>query len=235
MGSSRLPGKVLKQIGGRPMLSYQLERLRAAKSVEQIVIATTIESADSEIADFCAAHAVPCFRGSETDVLARYAGAAEMFGASVVLRVTSDCPLLDPCLVDLAVSEFLSAPCDYLSNMLEPSWPYGMAVEVFPDWVLKEANLEARLPAEREHVTPFIYWRKGRYRLRSLVRRPDLSFHRWTVDTPEDLELVSRILEAIYAANPMFTMEDVLHLLDQNPSWVQINAHIHQKEVARGQ
>jgi spore coat polysaccharide biosynthesis protein SpsF len=115
--------------------------------------------------------------------------------------------------------------------MIEPTWPYGMAIEVFTRDALVEANREARAQAEREHVTPFIYWRPHRYRLKSLVRKPDLSFHRWTVDTPEDFELVSRIIEVLYPRKPQFDLQDVLTLLGQYPTWTKINAHVQQKSV----
>jgi spore coat polysaccharide biosynthesis protein SpsF len=215
------------------MLSYQLERLRAAKLVRRIVVATTIEPADEAIVGFCEKEMVACMRGSETDVLSRYAQAAAMFEADTVMRVTSDCPLLDPGLIDMAVREFeTGGPWDYVSNMIEPTWPYGMAVEVFPRTVLMEANREATAPAEREHVTPFIYWHPRRYRLKSLVRQPDLSHHRWTVDTPEDFELVSRIIGALWPRQPNFTIEHVLALLQRNQSWMQINAHVQQKSIS---
>jgi spore coat polysaccharide biosynthesis protein SpsF len=233
MGSTRLPGKVLKPIAGRPMLSYQLERLRNASRVGQIVIATTSSPSDDAIVAFCDREGVECTRGSEQDVLSRYAEAAARYDARIVARVTSDCPLIDPGLIDFAVTEFESggAPYDYLSNMIEPTWPYGMAVEIFTRTALMEADREATAPAEREHVTPFLYWRPQRYRLKSLVRSPDLSFHRWTVDTPEDFDLVTRILEALYPRKPRFDLQDVLALLEEHPEWSRINAHVQQKSA----
>lgn len=232
MGSSRLPGKVLLPIGGRPMLSYQIERLRRVRSAQRIVVATTDLATDQPIVDFCAAEGVACVRGSEQDVLSRYWQAASLFDASVVVRVTSDCPLLEPELVDDAIAAYREGGAyDYVSNMLQPTWPYGMAVEVFSAAALKDAHAEASDPAEREHVTPFIYWRPQRYRLRSLTRQPDLSSHRWTVDTPEDFRLVSLILEALYPQRPQFSMSDVLALLEQHPDWTGINANVQQKSV----
>lgn len=233
MGSTRLPGKVLMPIAGRPMLSYQVERLRRISRAQRIVVATTLNAADDAIVDFCAAEAIDCTRGSEADVLSRYAQAARRYDASVVVRITADCPLIDPPLVDLAIATFFEdgQPYDYVSNMLEPSWPYGMAVEVVAATALMEADMEASDPAEREHVTPFIYWRPSRYRLKSLTRSPDLSGLRWTVDTPEDFELASRVLAALYPMRPRFEMADVLSLLEAYPDWVNINAHVHQKRV----
>lgn len=234
MTSTRLPGKVLIPIAGRPMLSWQLERMRHAARLDRIVIATTTNATDDPIVAWCGEQACEVTRGSETDVLSRYAQAARQHGAGTVVRLTSDCPLIDPALVDEAVGRFQATGCDYLSNMLQPSFPYGLAVEVMTAQALLEAQQEAADPQEREHVTPFIYWRPERFRLESLATSPDLSHHRWTVDTPQDFELVSRILQALAARQPAFTWKDVLELLAQHPEWVKINAQIEQKAVKRG-
>ncbi|MDH3459498.1 MAG: glycosyltransferase family protein [Burkholderiaceae bacterium] len=232
MESTRLPGKVLAPIAGRPMLSYQIERLRRCRTVDRIVVATTTLPADNAIVALCDSEGVECTRGSKEDVLSRYAHAARTFNASTVVRVTSDCPLIEPTLVEDAIAMFLSGDSyDYLSNMIEPTWPYGMAVEVMSRKALDEAHAEARDLAEREHVTPFLYWRPKRYRLKSLTMQPDLSEHRWTVDTREDLELVAKILTTLYPRKPDFDMNDVLSLLQDNPSWVRINRHVQQKSV----
>lgn len=232
MGSTRLAGKVLKPIAGRPMLSYQIERLRRVTLAQQLLVATTTNPLDDELVAFCAAQGVRCTRGSEADVLSRYCEAAAALGDEVVVRVTADCPLLDPQLVDLAIRTFAAGEgCDYLSNMIEPSWPYGMAVEVVSAAALAQANAESRDPVEREHVTPFVYWRPQRFRIRSLRHERDLSAHRWTVDTPEDFELVSRILATLYPRQPLFEMADVLRLLEEHPQWVQLNAHVQQRSA----
>lgn len=236
MTSSRLPGKVLRPIDGRPMLAYQLERMRRAACLDHIVIATTVNATDDPIVAFCEAQGCDVTRGSESDVLSRYAEAAQRFGAATIVRLTSDCPLIDPSLIDEAVQRFQSFlsvdRCDYLSNMLEPSFPYGMAVEVMTAQALLVAAAQATAPQEREHVTPFIYWRPQRFCLQSFTMSPDLSHHRWTVDTPEDFELISRILQALYPGRPDFTMHDVLGLLGRQPEWVKINAHVAQKTVS---
>ena len=225
MGSSRLPGKVLKDIAGRPMLSYQMERLRRVKRAERIVVATTDQPADDAVERFCQKEKIACVRGSEHDVLARYHLAIERFPADVVVRITADCPLIDPAIVDEAIAAYEP---DYVSNMLETTYPYGMAVEVFSAQALREAHREAKDPAEREHVTPFIWRRPQRYRLKSLTMTPNLSHHRWTVDTPEDFELVSRLLKTL---KPHFTLQDVLAVLDEHPDWCAINAHVEQKAL----
>lgn len=225
MGSTRLPGKVLKDIAGRPMLSYQMERLRRVKRAERIVVATTDQPADDAVERFCQKEKIACVRGSEHDVLARYHLAIERFPADVVVRITADCPLIDPAIVDEAIAAYEP---DYVSNMLEKTYPYGMAVEVFSAQALREAHREAKDAAEREHVTPFIYRHPERYRLKSLTMAPNLSHHRWTVDTPEDFELVSRLLKTL---KPHFTLQDVLAVLDKHPDWCAINAHVEQKAL----
>lgn len=233
MGSTRLPGKVLKDIAGRPMLSYQLERLRRVRRADRLVIATSERTADDAIEALCATESIACVRGSESDVLSRYHAAVERFPARTVVRVTADCPLIDPALVDEAIGAFEVAPgrYHYVSNMLESTYPYGMAVEVFSAQALRDAHREAKDPTEREHVTPFIYRRPERYRLKSLTMKPNLSHHRWTVDTPEDFDLVSRLLIALYPHKPQFTMRDVLDVLEEHPDWPAINAHVEQRAV----
>jgi spore coat polysaccharide biosynthesis protein SpsF len=234
MTSSRLPGKVLLPILGQPMLALQLERMRRATLLDDIVIATTTNVTDEPIVAFCQAHCTPCFRGLEDDVLSRYAGAASAFEADVVVRITSDCPLIEPGLIDQAVRIFHDAggQLDYLSNMLEPTFPFGLAVEVFSRRALQVADEKATQDSEREHVTPFIYRRPDEFRVQGIRASFDLSHHRWTVDTAEDFELVSRIFAALYPRNSQFEMHDVLELLKHNPAWVEINRHIVQKPPA---
>jgi len=234
MTSTRLPGKVLLPVLGRPMLSYQIERLRRVRSCGPIVVATTTNDTDDVITKFCAGELITCTRGSESDVLSRYYEAAVLTDSQTVVRVTSDCPLIDPGVVERVIATFFEQPgaCDYASNMIEPTFPYGMAVEVMSFAALREAHEEARDPAEREHVTPFIYWRPERYRLRSVTMNPSQAHLRWTVDTPEDFLLVSRILETLYPVKPKFEMSDVLSLLKSNPDLQDINAHVRQKNVS---
>ena len=234
MGSSRLPGKVLLPVAGRPLLSYQLERMREARRAVHLLVATSTLPGDDPIVALCEREAIACVRGPEEDVLRRYALAARVTGAEAIARVTGDCPLLDPELVDEAIAamEDPAGRPDFVSNMLEPCWPLGMAVEVATTAALLEADREAVDPEEREHVMPFIWRRPERYRLASLTRSPDLSHHRWTVDTPEDFELVSRIIRGLYPHQPRFRMGDVLALLERNPTWSDINRHVAQRAVA---
>jgi spore coat polysaccharide biosynthesis protein SpsF len=196
-------------------------------------VATTTNLADEPIVEFCAREGIECTRGSEIDVLSRYYEAAVKLKADTVVRVTSDCPLLDPHVIDRVVSEFLAEPgrFDYVSNMIPPTFPYGMAVEVMSFGALSEACEMAVDQSEREHVTPFIYWRPERYRIGSVTMSPDLSRHRWTVDTPEDFQLIRRILEVLYPINADFHINDVLWLLREHADWEDINRHVAQKAV----
>lgn len=229
MTSTRLPGKVLREVLGRPLLSYQLERMRRAATLDRILVATTTNASDDVVVEFCQREGLEVVRGPEHDVLERYAIAERAFPTDTVVRLTSDCPLIDPALIDAAVQRFHACRCDYLSNMLRPTWPYGLAVEVMTARALHAAATEATDPREREHVTPFLYRRPERFRVESLTTATDLSHHRWTVDTPEDFELVRRILEALHPVNAHFGMHDVLVLLEQHPEWARINAHVEQR------
>lgn len=233
MTSTRLPGKVLKKVLGKTLLEYQIERLRRVRNADGIIIATTINDTDQPIVDLCAHLGVTVTRGSESDVLSRYHEAASLHGVETVVRVTSDCPAIEPAVVDRII-EFYRAHrgnFDYVSNSLTQSYPYGLAAEVFSFEALDEAAREAVAEPEREHVSPFIYTRPERYRIGQVVHEQDLSHHRWTVDTPEDFELIRRLLESLYPVKPAFVMQDVLDLLQLNPDWTAINSGICQKKL----
>lgn len=231
MTSTRLPGKVMKQVLGKPLLQYQIERLQRVKLADEIVIATTINQTDEPIIDLCNTLSVAHFRGSEDDVLTRYYGAATAHRADVVIRVTSDCPLIDPQVINQVIDYYLKnqSNYDYVSNSIKRTYPRGMDTEVFSFSVLQQAFLEATAPPDREHVTPFIHRQPERYSLGYVTYPEDCSHHRWTVDTPEDFELIQKIIEAVYPTQPSFTLEDCLRLLREDPNWYFINSHIEQK------
>lgn len=234
MASTRLPGKIMKEVLGKPLLEYQVERIRRVESADEIVIATTWGDADRIIVEYCDRHSIPCFRGSEDDVLARYYHAATAFHADVVVRLTSDCPLIDPSVVETILRRYLdrSTEFDYVSNCLARTYPRGMDTEVFPYRVLEEGYREATIPGDREHVTPFIYRQGHRFRLSNVAYFKDYSRHRWTVDTKEDFALIQRIIELVYPSMPEFTMENILELFDRDPKLFMINAHVEQKRHA---
>lgn len=198
MGSSRLSGKVLALLGGSPVLWHVTTRAAQARTVDQVVVATSDQLGDDPIAGWCAAEGVRCVRGPETDVLSRYALAAEASAADVVVRVTADCPLLSPAVLDLVVDARAASGADYASNTLARGFPHGLDVECFTRATLNSAATEALDPEEREHVTPFVYNRPERFRLASVAAPEDWSWLRWTLDTAADLQA----LEAIIAALP---------------------------------
>ncbi|MBN3905794.1 MAG: glycosyltransferase family protein [Nostoc sp. NMS1] len=230
MTSTRLPGKVLKKVLDKSLLEYQIERLKRVKLADEIVIATTINRKDLPIIELCDRLSIPYFRGSEEDVLARYYQAAKEHHADVVVRITSDCPLIDPQLIDKVIQFYLEYEYDYVSNCLQRSYPRGMDTEVFSFLALQQAFVEATAQPDREHVTAFIYMHPERYRLGQIIYSENQSLHRWTVDTADDFELIKRIIEALYPQIPKFTLEDCLDLLRQYPDWSLINAHVEQKK-----
>jgi spore coat polysaccharide biosynthesis protein SpsF len=233
MGSTRLPGKILKEVMGKSLLEYQIERLRRVTLADEVVIATTVNDADQPIVDLCEKLAVPCFRGSEEDVLSRYYHAARVYGADVVVRVTSDCPVIDPAVPDHILSAYLADPdqYDFVSNTLVRTYPRGMDTEVFPFRVLQEAYRESVSSGEREEVSPFIHQRPQRYRLFNIAYASDQSYHRWTVDTSADFDLISRIIEELYPHDHLFSLEDILQLMFLHPELPMINSQVEHKET----
>jgi spore coat polysaccharide biosynthesis protein SpsF len=228
IGSSRLPRKVLLEAAGEPLLWWHLSRLSRARSIDRIVVATTEEPESDRIVDLARRAGALWFHGPLDDVLARYAGAASMAGAATIIRVTSDCPLIDPDLIDLAVAEHAATMpgCRYVSLDAD-RYPRGLDCEVFDRAALDEANAEATSPHDREHVTPFIRRDIQRFAPRQLGPEAPVGRHRWCVDTEDDLALIRLILDAL-GSRP-FGWRDVLALLDAHPNWAHINAHVMQK------
>ena len=212
------------------MLARQIERLKPSAKINRLLVATSDNPSDDPIKALCGKLNVDCFRGSLEDVLDRFYNAALVYSCDHVVRLTGDNPLMDPRLVDAVIEFHLSQGNDYTSNMLEPSYPDGLDVEVFRFECLKNAWQEATLPSQREHVTLFIYEQSQRFQIGSFKGENDLSSHRWTVDEPEDFELVSRIYKALYPQNPFFTMDDVLGLIDSQPDLKAINAKFERNE-----
>ncbi len=225
LGSTRLPGKVLADLGGAPLLARMIERLQAAKSLAGVVVATPEGERDAPIRALAASLGVPCFAGSEDDVLSRYAGAAASCGADPVVRLTSDCPLIDPEIVDLCVETFLATPgCEYLS--LGGSFPDGLDTEVIGAATLRRAHADARLRSEREHVTPFVWKRPDVFRCTSVTFPERLGHLRWTVDEARDLELVRAVFTRLHTPDRIFGWRDIVALLAAEPSLSGLNAHI---------
>ncbi len=221
MSSSRLPGKVLRDIAGRPMLLHVVDRTRRASAIDHVVVVTSTHIDDDDIEALCHTNEVPYFRGSLDDVLDRYYQAALHFRAKSIIRITADCPLLDPEIVDKIVQTFHSGAYDYVSNTIECTFPDGLDVEVFKFATLKRAWQEACLKSEREHVTAYIYKHPEFFNLGSVKHDVDLSSLRWTVDTARDLEFV----RAVYSHfnDTTFRMREILSLLRDHPEISNLN------------
>ncbi len=229
MGSSRLPGKVLAPLeGGRggtvkPVLERVVERLQRVKGLDTVIVATSDSVADEAVAVHCARLGVSCFRGSESDVLDRFHGAAREAGAEVLVRITADCPLLDPEVVERVLREFLEgADVDYASNINPPTYPDGLDCEVFSFEALQRAWSEARLRSEREHVTLYIRQHPELFRMRNVRHDRDLSAMRWVVDEQADLDFVRSVFA--HFGDAAFGLDDVLGFLDTRPELSGINA-----------
>jgi len=256
MASARLPGKVLLDIGGQPMLARVVERSRRARTLSRVVVATTSDASDDPVERLCQERAYPCYRGSAHDVLDRYYQAARRSRAEIVVRITADCPVIDPGLIDEVVNALIgvrsnelgmaegdqrsakstvqpSTLYDFVANRLPPPWgrtyPIGLDVEACTFSGLETAWNEAPLPHQREHVMPFFYDHPERFRI-GLVNHPvDLSFYRWTVDTPEDLEVLRKIY-AHFGGGDNFSWLEVLDLFERQPELRQLNAQVRHKD-----
>ena len=233
MTSTRLPGKVLKEAVGKPMLELMIERLRRAPSLDGIVVATTTNAADAPVAALAERLGVGLWRGSEDDVLSRVLEAAIHHRIDVIVETTGDCPLIDPAAVEDCIRVYRAAKVDYVSNVLERSYPVGMDTQVFSASILADVARRTIDPADREHVSFYIYRHPEIYSRRNVpappaLKRPDLAL---TLDTPEDYRLIGAVFEALYPKNPAFTLADVLALLDRRPEIAAMNAHVRRKKV----
>ena len=225
--STRLPGKVLADIAGAPMLARVVDRARRARTVDRVIVATTTESRDDELARYAGTLAVDVFRGSEDDVLDRYYQAALLYELDVVVRITSDCPLLDPGLIDRVVTLLRDSRADYAANTLERTFPRGLDVQAVPFATLERAWREATSVHERAHVLPYVYERPETFSMAGFTDAVNRSHMRWTVDTEEDLTCVREIYRSLGAQD--FAWTDVLKVLESRPELLQINATVRQK------
>jgi spore coat polysaccharide biosynthesis protein SpsF len=233
MGSTRLPGKVLKEVLDKPLLEYLLERVKRSKLIDEIVVATTLKKSDDPIVDLCKKMLLPFYRGSEDNVLSRFYEAAQKFNANVIVRLTSDCPITDPKVVDKVIQYYLEHydQYQYVSNTLKRTYPRGLDTEVFSLEALIESYQNGKTKSEQEHVTSYILNHPNKFKTANIMYKEDQSQHRWTVDTPEDFELVKLIIENLYSQTPQFSLEDSLDLFTRYPEWMLINSHIEQKKI----
>ena len=233
MSSTRFPGKTMREIVGKPMLELLIERLKRARKVDEIVVATTTEPEDKVITELAERIGVKWFRGSAGDVLDRVLQAAKFYRADIIVEMTGDNPLLDPALVDEAINIYLNGSYDYVSNAIKETYPDGLNVQVFSVKVLDEVARLTNDPADRENVSLYIYEHPDKYQLYNIEAPPEYYHpeYRWTVDTEEDLQLMKAIYESLYYENPNFSTKDIMELLKQKPDLCKINTHIKQKPV----
>lgn len=228
MSSTRLPGKVLMELAGKPVLAHVVERLQTCQRVNGVMVATSIDASDDLIERWCAQSKVPCYRGSLLDVLDRYVQAARTCEADAVVRITADCPAIDPNIVDEVIEKFLSDNYDFYG--LKGEFPDGLDCTVFATSALERAWREASLPSEREHVGPYIEKNPQLFRSGGLERFRGLQHLRWTLDEPRDYAFLIEIFSRLYRANKPFSAEDVLALIEREPELVAINADIVRNE-----
>lgn len=229
MTSTRLPGKVLREVAGRTLLEWHLLRLRRSRRLDRVVVATTVNASDDPIEELCARLGVPVYRGDEHDVLSRYAGAAAAHDAATVVRITSDCPLIDPDEIDRLIEVFIREEAAYASNAHVRRFPRGLDAEVMSRAALETAQRDARERPDREHVTLYLRRQPWLFPHASVVGETDCSQHRWTVDTPADLELVSRLITGLGAAAAEADWRRILALVEAHPGWAQLNQEVVQK------
>lgn len=228
--SSRLPGKVLKPLLGDPMLARQIERIKRCRRLDGLLIATSTASDDDAIEALAERLGLPCFRGSLTDVLERYAQAAAGLNAEHIVRLTGDCPLAEPEVIDAVIEQHLREGNDYTSNCAPATLPDGLDVEVITSAALRHSYEQACKPSEREHVTLYVRNHAEMFKLGNYLHQPDLSALRWTVDEEADFRLVEAIYNALYPSNPTFSYHDILALLQQHPELLTINGDIQRNE-----
>ena len=230
VSSTRLPGKVLKPILGEAMLLRQIDRVARAQYIDKLVVATSVDQSDDAIQVLCENNGITCFRGSLDDVLDRFYKAAKAYNPDHVVRLTGDCPLADPTVIDQVIQSHVEQGADYTSNTMEPTFPDGLDVEVMRYTCLQVAWQQAKLPYQREHVTQYVIKNPGQFCIVTVKNNVDLSSLRWTVDEPEDFQLVTAIYQALYPVNPNFLTVDILTLLANEPLLQNMNTNFKRNE-----
>jgi spore coat polysaccharide biosynthesis protein SpsF len=233
MGSTRLPGKVLMRLGGRTVLSWVIHRVNRFRRLDGLLVATSVEPADDAVVKEAERCSAEVFRGNESDVLDRYYRGACHARADVIVRITSDCPLIDPEVSDYTIQRFLDERPDFASNALERTYPRGLDTEVVTFSALERAWKEASEEYQRAHVMPYLYQNPDKFRVLSVKGEVDFSGYRWTLDTREDAEFLQEVYERLRGSVD-FTWRDVLRLLEREPALAEKNQHIRQKALHEG-
>jgi len=228
--SSRLPNKVLLPILDKPMIQWQIERLSKSKNIDKLIVATSAENSDLPLVELCDDIGIPVYRGSLNNVLERFYQVAIHNEPELIVRLTGDCPLIDPLIVDDVIEFMKSGNFDYVSNSIEPSYPDGLDVEVLSFNTLKNIYANANNSSEKEHVTLHVANNRDKFKVGIYRNSIDLSHHRWTVDEPSDFKLVTAIFEGLDHLKGNFLMKDVLHFLEKNPELQRMNNNIIRNE-----
>jgi spore coat polysaccharide biosynthesis protein SpsF len=230
-GSTRLPNKVLLPIISKPLFFRQVERILSAELKGTVVVSTTTCKEDDEIENICIEEGIYCYRGSSEDLLDRHFQTAKFFQADTVIKIPSDCPLIDPAIIGKVITYFINneGKYDYVSNLHPATYPDGNDVEIMKMKALSEAWKYAARPLEREHTTPYLWENPNKFRIGNveLGGNRDYSMsHRWTIDYKEDYEFINRVYDALYPVNPLFGMKDIIELLERQPELMNINGHL---------
>jgi len=226
IGSERLPSKVLLDLSGKTVLEHVVQRVRNSKLIQDVVVATTTKKEDLKIADLCLKKSIKVYRGSDEDVLDRYYKIAKTISAEHIVRVTADCPLIDPKIIDDVIRLHLLQKADYTSNVIDERFPDGEDVEIFTFETLHRAWENANLSSEREHVTPYIIKHPEIFKLKNLSCSQDLSKKRWTLDEEKDYKFIKLIYDNLYRNGRIFGMSEILNLLKQHPKYEKINSDV---------
>jgi len=230
MGSTRLPNKVLLDLEGKPVIEHVIERVKKSKLISEVIVATTFEKEDLPIVKLCARMGVRVFCGSEDDVLDRFYQAAKLIKPKHIVRITADSPVIDSEVIDKVIEGHLKENADYTSNDIKSTFPDGEELEIFTFESLKEVWKNADLISEREHVITYITARPERFKLANVENEIDISEKRWTLDNPEDWELISYLYKNLHPKNNLFGMEDILEFLKKNPKIEKVNKHLERNE-----
>lgn len=229
VSSTRLPGKAMLPLCGEPLLVRMVARVAAAKNVGKVIVATTTHEEDNALVDVCNKHEIEVYRGSKFDLLDRHYQVANKHQATEVVKIPSDCPLIDPVIIDNVIDYYFSneGKYDYVSNLHPATYPDGNDVEIMSFSALEKAWENALAPMELEHTTPYIWERPNDFRIGNVRWKTGLDYsmsHRWTIDYPEDYEFIKQVYEQLFLMNPLFSIQDILNLLDENPSLMEINS-----------
>lgn len=226
MGSTRLPGKVLKQLNGKPLLANIISRIEKCKKIDQVMVATTTNPNDDKLVDWCLKNQIKCFRGDENNVLKRYYDAATFIHADIVVRITADDPFKDPQIIDAVVDQLQTNQLDFSFNNCPPSFPEGLDTEVFTYSAIKRAYESQTTDFEKEHVTQYFYHNPKDFKMKNYSYNKDISYLRLTVDSEEDFLLAKKIYKVLSPHGEMFYLNDIMQLFEREPELFQINQNV---------